>query len=310
MSDLILHHYPASPFAEKTRLMLGYKRLAWRSVTIPIMMPKPNLVALTGGYRKTPVLQVGADVYCDTALIARVIEARAPEPTLYPAESAGVAPLIAQWADFTLFWTAVPYTLQPAGMAAIFAGAPPEVLNAFGADRAAMTSGLHWPAVSDATAQLHNHLGWIEQRLADGRAFLGGGTPSIADFSVAHCVWFVKSAPPVVGILDAYPKLLAWHARVLAFGHGRPEALGEDEALAIAAGAKAHAPVSVEPGLGFESGERVAVSAVDYGRDPVVGPLVGLTRESVTVERRDDRAGRLHVHFPRLGFQIKKDATA
>ena len=120
----------------------------------------------------------------------------------------------------------------------------------------------------------------------------------------------MKSAPPVVGILDAYRNLLAWHARVLAFGHGRPEALGEDEALAIAAGAKAHAPVSVEPGLGFEPGERVSVSAVDYGRDPVVGPLVGLTRESVTVERRDDRAGRLHVHFPRLGFQIKKDATA
>jgi glutathione S-transferase len=88
MNELILHHYPMSPFAEKVRLMLGYKQLPWRSVTIPPVMPKPDVVALTGGYRKTPILQVGADVYCDTALIARVLEAWQPQPTLYPAERA------------------------------------------------------------------------------------------------------------------------------------------------------------------------------------------------------------------------------
>ena len=74
MSELILHHYPQSPFAEKARLMLGFKGLSWRSVHIPPMSPKPDLTALTGGYRKTPVLQVGADIYCDTALIARRLE--------------------------------------------------------------------------------------------------------------------------------------------------------------------------------------------------------------------------------------------
>ena len=48
MADLILHHYPLSPFAEKIRLMLGLKGLSWRSVHIPMLMPKPGLVALTG----------------------------------------------------------------------------------------------------------------------------------------------------------------------------------------------------------------------------------------------------------------------
>ena len=62
MSELILHHYPSSPFAEKTRLMLGYKSLAWKSVIIPMIMPKPDVVALTGGYRKTPILHIGADI--------------------------------------------------------------------------------------------------------------------------------------------------------------------------------------------------------------------------------------------------------
>lgn len=306
--ELILHHYPATPFGEKVRLMLGFKQLPWRSVTIPVVMPKPDVVALTGGYRKTPLLQVGADIYCDTALIARVLEQRAPAPTLYPAESAGQATLIAQWADSTLFWTAVPHTMQPAGIAAIFAGAPPELIQTLMADRGAMTAGMHWPAVHDATAQLRNHLGWIEQRLADGRPFLGGSAASIADFSVAHCIWFIRSAPPVADILEAYPQLLAWHARVLAFGHGSHQDLSSTEALAIAAAATERAPVHVVPGLGFEAGEHVTVAATDYGSDPVTGRLVGLTNDSVTVSRQDERAGRVHVHFPRLGFKTARVA--
>ncbi|PSJ19446.1 glutathione S-transferase, partial [Halomonas sp. ND22Bw] len=74
MPDLILHHYATSPFSEKIRLVLGYKKLAWRSVIVPQIMPKPDVLPLTGGYRKTPFLQVGADIYCDTALICDVLE--------------------------------------------------------------------------------------------------------------------------------------------------------------------------------------------------------------------------------------------
>ena len=62
MADILLHHYDNSPFSEKIRLALGLKRLAWRSVIQPNMMPKPHLVPLTGGYRRIPVLQIGADV--------------------------------------------------------------------------------------------------------------------------------------------------------------------------------------------------------------------------------------------------------
>jgi len=85
--NLILHHYPTSPFAEKIRLILGFKGLAWKSVLMPPVMPKPDLVALTGGYRRAPVLQIGADVYCDTALIAQVLDRLHPSPALYPASA-------------------------------------------------------------------------------------------------------------------------------------------------------------------------------------------------------------------------------
>ncbi len=50
-------------------------------------MPKPKLVPLTGGYRRIPVLQIGADVWCDTGIIVRKIEELNPEPTIYPERS-------------------------------------------------------------------------------------------------------------------------------------------------------------------------------------------------------------------------------
>ena len=81
-TELILHHYPASPFAEKIRLVLGFKQLPWKSVIIPSVMPKPDGVALTGGYRRTPSLQIGADICCDTSLICEVLEHKQPERVL------------------------------------------------------------------------------------------------------------------------------------------------------------------------------------------------------------------------------------
>jgi glutathione S-transferase len=71
MTDIILHHYDASPFTQKALRMLGLKKLEWRSVETPMLLPKPDLVCLTGGYRGTPVMQIGADIYIDSQRIAR-----------------------------------------------------------------------------------------------------------------------------------------------------------------------------------------------------------------------------------------------
>jgi glutathione S-transferase len=306
MNELILHHYPMSPFAEKVRLMLGFKQLPWRSVIIPPVMPKPDVVALTGGYRKTPVLQIGADVYCDTALIARVLEARQPSPTLYPA-SAPLAVPLAQWADGTLFGAAVSWAMQPAGVAAILGEQPPEVLKAFAPDRAAMRANAPRPTLADATAQLKQHLSIIAVQLRQGGPWLFGAAPSIADFSVGHCLWFIRQARPVAHLLDDYPPIGPWLDRLLAIGHQGSTPMSSTEALAVAAGAGAHAPTAVEPGLGFEAGQAVIVAATDYGVDPVAGTLVGLSQQESVLRRIDARAGTVQVHFPRFGFQLRAD---
>lgn len=306
MLPLILHHYEGSPFSEKVRLMLGYKGLDWQSVRVPVVMPKPDVVALTGGYRKTPILQIGADVYCDSALMATVLEARAPMPTLFP-QAAALAPLLAQWADSTLFWTVIPFAMQAEGRAHLFGDLPPEATQAFAADRAPFTAGMRRQSGSDAAANLAGYLATLAAQLADGRFFLFGSAASIADFSVAHCLWYVRRAGPLATIVDRDPALRAWLDRVLAIGHGRPQRLSGSDAVAIAAAAKGHAPTHVDAGLGFSAGAAVTVAAIDYGVDPTCGVLVGLTADEVVLRRTDERAGTVHVHFPRRGFQIRPE---
>ncbi|MFY0525539.1 glutathione S-transferase family protein [Archangium gephyra] len=308
MSRLILHHYPRSPFSEKVRTLLGFKGLQWTSVFIPAIMPKPDVIALTGGYRKTPLLQIGADIYCDTALIADVLERLAPTPTLYPIESAGLARIQAQWADSTLFWTAIAYCFQPAGLQSIFANLPPEQLKAFIADRAAFRANAPRMGVPEATGALRLYLEQLEDQLGDGRQWLLGRSTSIADFSVYHALWYVQRAGPIASILDSHTRLVAWMERMQALGHGTYDKLESGEAVQLAAASK---PLPTEGEAfvdlhGLSRGARVTVSATDYGTDPVEGELVLSRPNELAVRRVDARAGEVVVHFPRLGFQVQK----
>jgi glutathione S-transferase len=308
MSDLILHHYPTSPFAEKIRLILGHKQLAWKSVFIPMIMPKPDLTALTGGYRKTPVLQIGADVYCDTALICDVLEHLAPAPTLYPDAVKGAARIVAQWADSALFTASMAYNFQPAGVAQVFAGAPAEGVQAFVADRAAMRSGAARMASTDATATYKSYLRRLASML-HGQDFLFGAQPCVADFAAYHPLWFTQErTPALAGILDATPEVKSWMARMKAIGHGTPGKCSAEEALQTASVAM---PAAVQGEVfqdehGIALGSQVVIAADNFGLEPSVGELLAATRTRYTLRRTDGRAGTVHVHFPRVGFTLKK----
>lgn len=310
MPQLILHHYPASPFAEKIRLLLGAKSLAWRSVEIPMMMPKPDLMPLTGGYRRTPVLQVGADVYCDTALIARVIERLHPTPPVTSDLSALSDFALAYFADQQLFSAAVAYAMQPEGLKTMFAGMTPEQMAAFADDRKKMReggSGLRMP-LPEAQGVLLVTLARLEGQLADGRRFLTGDAARICDFSCYHPLWFIRRAGSLASIFDPYPHLRGWMGRVEAFGHGSPAPMSAEDALDVARDA---AP-GMLPGRslrevdGVVVGDAVSVSAVDYGVDPVFGTLANAEPDAFSVRRRDERVGEVVVHFPRIGFRIRK----
>ena len=304
---LILHHYPTSPFSEKVRLMLGYKNLPWKSVVIPMVSPKPDVVALTGGYRKTPVLQIGADIYCDTALIADVLEHIQHLPTLYPEPSKGMARTLAQWADSTLFWTSMAFNMQPKGLAQIFDRAPPEAARIFAEDRKAMSAGMAHQRPQDAAAAYKSYLRRLSDML-DDRPFVLGDVPCITDFAMYHPLWFTRIRTSVLAdILNATPAVLDWMDRMAAMGHGTMEKFTAQDAIAVAA---ASTPADLQGDIfqdehGIALGSQVMISAENFGLEPTHGELVAATRMHYTLRRTDERAGRVHVHFPRIGYSLK-----
>ena len=313
---LILHHYPNSPFSEKVRLILGAKQLAWQSVLVPAIMPKPDVQALTGGYRKTPFLQVGADIYCDTALIADVLEHVQPDPALYPPHLKGVSRVFAQWADSTLFWAAMGYNLSPRGAAEMFAGAPPEAARAFAEDRKAMSAGMARLRPGDAASAYRSYLRRIAH-MVEEHEFLFGAEPCIADFATYHPLWFTRTrVPGMAPILDATPAVLEWMDRLARGGHGRPEKLSGTDAVAVAcaadplpAGANLLLDSAFQDDHGIPLGSRVTVAAESFGPEATEGELIAATRTHYTLRRTDPRAGTVHVHFPRIGYILKKAET-
>ena len=307
MSALIFHHYPTSPFSEKIRLMFGYKHLPWKSVVIPSIAPKPDLIALTGGYRKTPVLQIGADIYCDTALISDVLEHLQPLPSLYPEPSKGMARTLAQWADSTLFWTAMGYNMQPKGVAQMFDHMPPGMPQAFMEDRQAMRKGMQRLHAGDAAAAYKSYLRRLSDMLDSG-PFLLGDVPCITDFAVYHPLWFTRTRTSVLAdIFNITPAVLEWMDRMHAIGHGVFEKFSAADAIAVAA-ASVPAPLHddiFQDEHGIALGSRVHITSESFGPEPTEGELVAATRMHYTLRRTDARAGTVHVHFPRIGFVLK-----
>lgn len=308
MHDLILHHYPTSPFAEKVRLMLGFKQLSWYSVLIPPVMPKPDLTALTGGYRKTPVLQVGADIYCDSSLIARRLEAEKAIPALFPEGQEFSVASFAQWADSVVFQHAVSLVFQPESIAVRFASLAPEAIKGFMADRAGLFSGGTASRLPLAQAQLQWPclLARLEQQLSRETGDFLFGQASLADFAMAHPLWFLRGTAVTAPLVDEYPAVAVWLDRVLSCGHGSVSKMEPAAAIEIARQATPAAlpDEAFNQADGFTLGQQVAIAATDYGVDPVVGELLFAGREELIVRREDPRAGVVHVHLPRLGFSL------
>ena len=301
MPELILHHYDPSPFSEKVRLVLGLKGLAWRSVIVPMVLPKPDLTPLTGGNRRTPVLQIGADVYCDTSLIAEELERRFPAPTIYPGDSRGLCRLLSLWADSVLFLPSSRYATRDSSVFPL----------GFQADRAAMRG--HAPLAAERVSaeaphyleQLQLQLAFIEQMLGDGRACMLGDAPSLADFAVYARVWWSRLFGGDQGELASLPHVAAWAARIGAIGHGQRSEMAPQEALDLAAAALPEVPAPDASGAGMlRPGQRVSIATESFGPDPVTGEIIIVTADKIALRRADPRVGEVVVHIPRLGYNV------
>ena len=301
MAEMILHHYDTSPFSEKVRLMFGLKGLSWDSVQAPVIMPKPDLVPLTGGYRRIPVLQIGADIYCDTQVILAEIERRAPVPKTIK----GPAWAVNFWADRPFFQATVPIIFGELGDA---------TPKAFLEDREKLSGRPFDVAAMKGAAvvmrpQWRAQTAWIEAGLVDSD-WLDGASAGLSDIAAYMNLWFLARSLPGVAdeLLADLDRTQAWRDRVAAIGHGTRREITGADALAVAKAAEpAAAPGhdAADP-TGLAPGQAVTVAADDYGRDPIAGTLVALTPDRVIIARETPDLGKTHIHFPRAGYWIGK----
>lgn len=303
MSDsIILHHFDASPFSEKIRVIFGFKKIAWKSCLISRIMPRPDLMPLTGGYRRTPVMQIGADIFCDTQIIIRELEERFPNPTLFPDGNAGIPWMLGMWTDRPFFQNTVNLVFGLLG---------DKVPQDFIDDRsklrgakfdvAAMTAAI--PQMRD---QFRAHVDWIETQLADDKEFLLGQF-SLADVNAYMNVWYVRqSIPEISELLKHFPLTSAWEKRVQAFGHGSRSEISSAEALEIGTRSTPQARMSADPNdpNGRKPGDVVSVHSEDAWPTDIRGEIVSLSAQHIAIRRRDERAKEVVVHFPRAGFTI------
>jgi len=301
MSHIILHHYDLSPFSEKIRRILAYKKIPWCAVEQPLMAPKPELTPLTGGYRRIPVMQIGADVYCDTALIARELEARFPEPTIIPASLAGSIAVIEDWADHRLFMFAVPPTLM-----GLMDALPPGFLD----DRAAMTPAFNEDALAGAAphalGQFRHALGELDSQLGESPYLLGDDF-TLADAACFHVVNFMLNNPELGVEMETRPALGAWHQRIAGFGPGDVTAMAAADALGVAREASPAATSSEsQDAPDFGIGDTVTIVADDYGQETTTGNVTQILANRVTVVREDADLGTVAVHYPRAGYRISR----
>jgi glutathione S-transferase len=300
---VILHHFDQSPFSEKIRLIFGLKNVAWTSVRISRIMPRPDLMPLTGGYRRTPVMQVGADIYCDTQCIMRELERRFPEPSLLPNGYQGLAWGSAMWTDRPFFQNTVNL---------VFGSLADKVSAEFIADREKLRGAKFDIAAMKAVIpqmqdQFRAHLQWVDAQLGDGRTWMGGERPGLCDINAYMNVWYMRSnLANADDMLAEFDHARAWAARLRNVGHGPREEMSSADALDIAARSTPQTEELSDPDdpNGRKPGDKVEVMPDDYGKVRVSGEIVALSAQHIAIRRHDPRAGDVVVHFPRAGFLV------
>ena len=188
----ILYHYLASPYSEKLRLALGVTGIQWGSVIVPAQPPRPFLDIFLSGYRRIPVLQIGAHFYCDSALafdaLAGVSDRLKPAGPLSKADE-----LLRRHAEDRIFF-AVIAAASPISVLRLLA----QDLGLFGLfrflkDRSGMMKGSTVEKLSQrAAARLVEDFVMQLNGLLKQDQFLGGAHAGYLDLCCYHPLWMAS----------------------------------------------------------------------------------------------------------------------
>lgn len=303
MADLILHHYAFSPFSAKVRAMLGHAQLPWRSAVTREFPPRPVLASLAGGYRRIPVAQIGADVFCDSKIIAEEIAALSGLAALSLSNCSEEEQAYVREVDLEIFFACMALAGGLGLLRTMWSSMSTVDLMRAMWDRVQMgrKATLKLGDVGNPRRRVLAHLAGVEQRLGQ-HPFLFGDAASHADFSTYHGLWFMRDLGHSA-LVDRFPETIAWMGRIKAFGEGPREEMQPEQTLEVAK-AVSPRPIPDEHRSDPLIGKTVRIAPADYALDATAGTLVGATGSCWILARQPAGLGTVHVHFPRAGYDL------
>lgn len=297
---MLLHHYALSPFSEKIRLMLGYQQQSWSSFVVAPLPPRPVTDALTGGYRRIPILQQGADVLCDSKLIAHDLSRQLQAPELDYWQLNQEQQQLADYLDSEFLFVAL-NSCPPLKLLGLLK----QSLSVWGLarfmwDRLGIAKEAKEGGSKGGYRRYRQQLQSLEQQLQ--QPFLYGDSPNYVDFCLYPSLWFVM-AKAEQSLPEPLPKLTAWFKRMQAFGHGDIQELSRGEVARLA---QEHTPKTLVQTDNHPMLDKpVSVGPLDYARDQTQGTLVAVTAHRWVIKQKTERFGDVHIHFPNTGYALR-----
>ena len=283
-------------------MALGVAGIQWGSVIVPAQPPRPFLDVFLSGYRRIPVLQIGAHFYCDSALafdaLAEVSDRLKPAGHLSRTNE-----LLRRHAEDRIFF-AVIAAASPISVLRLLA----QDLGLFGLfrflkDRSDMMKGSTVEKLSQRAAArlVKDFVGQLNGLLKQDR-FLGGAHAGYLDLCCYHPLWMASVINRET--LSALPPLVqAWMQRVAALGHGSPMPICQNEIHDKVIADRFQNFVGEVSGP-FEQGSLVSVRPTDYARDSTEGYLVLLDEYQCVIKRNAPSGDAVFLHFPTIGFEV------
>ncbi len=301
--SIILHHYPLSPYSEKIRAMLAYTDTAWKSCITSEAPPRGDLDILSGGYSRIPIGQIGADIYCDSNLLADEIAALSKTPALANEKLNAEQLEQRQWVESKLFFACVNRAFSISLLSRIAKEKGVLNLGHFLKDRIQMGAKAAISMGSPKSAPKYINQGF--NLLTEGmgtNAFIGGNSPNLVDFALYHCFWFLAEVGERDD-LNENPQVLDWYQRMHSYQSSPVDEIGIESALSEAkiANPKRLAKRFTQD---HRIGADITIAPSDYRQIPVTGKLVGADSQRWIIERNHPETGKLHLHFPTHGVNV------
>jgi glutathione S-transferase len=270
---------------------------------VPAQPPRPFLDVFLSGYRRIPVLQIGAHFYCDSALafdaLAEVSDRLKPAGHLSRTNE-----LLRRHAEDRIFF-AVIAAASPVSVLRLLA----QDLGLFGLfrflkDRSDMMKGSTVEKLSQRAAArlVKDFVGQVNGLLKHDR-FLGGAHAGYLDLCCYHPLWMASVINRET--LSALPPLVqAWMQRIAALGHGSSVLVSQRQIYDRVSGDQFQDFVREVSGP-FAQNSLVSVRPTDYARDSTEGHLVFMDEHQCVITRNLPSGNAVFLHFPIIGFEVR-----